>query len=118
MEFDTAAKYRIPVICVVYNNNCWGTFTQAIGSPRSMHLYLTQENIRYDKMAESVGARGEYVRTPEDLRAALKRSYQSAEKETVSTLINCQGLKEFTNGRDYPPGIALNAEPGVGAFAH
>ncbi|HYL72764.1 MAG TPA: thiamine pyrophosphate-binding protein [Bryobacteraceae bacterium] len=118
MELDTAAKYKIPVICVVYNNNCWGTFTQAIGSPRSMHLYLTQENIRYDKMAEGVGARGDYVRTPEELRDALKRSYQAAAKETVSSLINCQGIKEFTSGKDYPPGIALNAEPGVGAFAH
>jgi len=29
-----------------------------------------------------------------------------------------QALKEFTSGRDYPPGIALPTEPGVGAFAH
>ena len=77
-----------------------------------------KEDLRYDKMAEGLGARGEYVRTPEQLRAALKRSYDAASKETVSSLINVQALKEFTNGRDYPPGIALNPEPGAGAFAH
>lgn len=117
-EFDTAAKYKIPIITVVYNNNSWGMWPAAVGSARSMHMYLFQENLRYDKMAEGLGVRGEYVQTPEDLRAALKRSYQIAAKENISTLINVQALKDFTNGAAYAPGIALPVEPGVGAFAH
>ena len=117
-ELDTAAKYKIPIIAVIYNNNSWGMWPSAVGSARSMHMYLFQENLRYDKMAEGLGARGEYVRTVEEMRDALKRSYQAAARDQVSTLINVQALKEFTSGRDYPPGIALNAEPGVGAFAH
>jgi len=83
-----------------------------------MHMYLFQENLRYDKMAEGLGARGEYVQTPEQLREALARSYDEAAKNQISTLINVQALKEFTSGRDYPPGIALPKEPSVGAFAH
>ncbi len=117
-ELDTAAKYKIPLVAVVYNNNSWGMWPAAVGSPRSMHMYLFQENLRYDKMAEGLGARGEYVQTPEDLRAALKRSYQIAAKENISTLINVQALKDFTNGAAYAPGIALPIEPGAGAFAH
>ena len=117
-ELDTAAKYKIPVVAVVYNNNSWGMWPAALGSPRSMHMYLFQENLRYDKMAEGLGARGEYVQTPEELRAALKRSYQVAAKENISTLINVQALKEFTDGSKYAPGIALPVEPGAGAFAH
>jgi thiamine pyrophosphate-dependent acetolactate synthase large subunit-like protein len=117
-ELDTAAKYKIPLVAVVYNNNSWGMWPAAVGSPRSMHMYLFQENLRYDKMAEGLGARGEYVQTPEDLRAALKRSYQIAAKENISTLINVQALKDFTNGAAYAPGIALPVEPGAGSFAH
>jgi acetolactate synthase-1/2/3 large subunit len=117
-EFDTAAKYKIPIIAVIYNNNSWGMWPSAVGSARSMHMYLFQENLRYDKMAEGLGARGEYVTTPEQMRESLKRSYQIAAKENISTLINVQALKEFTSGKDYPPGIALNPEPGVGALAH
>jgi len=117
-ELDTAAKYKIPIVAVVYNNNSWGMFPAASGSPRSLHMYLFQENLRYDKMAEGLGARGEYVQTPEDLRAALKRSYQIAAKENISTLINVQALKEFTDGSKFAPGIALPQEPGVGSFAH
>jgi len=90
----------------------------AVSSARSMHLYLFQQNLRYDQMAEGVGAHGEYVRTPEELREALKRSYQLASKEGVSSLINCQGMKDFTSARKYPPGVAMNAEPSCGSVAH
>jgi acetolactate synthase-1/2/3 large subunit len=117
-ELDTAAKYKIPVVCVVFNNNAWGMWPSAVGTPRSMHMYLFQENLRYDKMAEGLGARGEYVRTQEEFRRALKTSYEVAAKDRVSTLINVQALKEFTSGKDYPPGNIINPEPSVGALAH
>ena len=117
-ELDTAIKYGWPTITIVYNNNAWGVWPNAARSARSMHMYLFQEHLRYDQMAEALGARGEYVRTPGDFRAALARAYKAGRDERASTLINCQGIKEFTNGRDYPPGISLNAEPGTGAVAH
>ena len=117
-ELDTAGKYKIPVIAIIYNNNSWGMWPSAIRSARSMHMYLFQENLRYDKLAEGLGARGEYVRTPEQFRAALDRSYKVAKNESVSTVINVQALKEFTSAREYPPGVSLNPEPGVGAFTH
>lgn len=117
-ELDTAVKYGLPTITIVYNNNAWGVWPNASRSARSMHMYLFQENLRYDQLAEGLGARGEYVRQPKEFRAALARAYKHARDEKVSTLINCQAIKEFTSGRDYPPGIALNAEPGTGAIAH
>ena len=117
-EMDTAAKYGIPIVVVIYNNNSWGMWPSAVRSVRSMHMYLFQENLRYDKLAEGLGARGEYVRTPEQMKDALARSYKMAANEKVSTVINVQALKEFTSARDYPPGVSLNPEPGVGAFVH
>ena len=117
-ELDTAAKYKLPTITVIYNNNAWGVWPNAARSARSMHMYLFQENLRYDLMAQGLGANGEYVRTPEEFRAALARAYKLAINEKVSSLINCQAIKEFTSPRDYPPGISLNAEPGTGAVAH
>jgi thiamine pyrophosphate-dependent acetolactate synthase large subunit-like protein len=118
MELDTASKYKIPVIAVVYNNNAWGVWPTGKTTPRSLHMYLFQENLRYDIMATALGARGEYVQTPEDFRAALKRAYQSAAKDNASSLINCQGLKEFSIARTYPPGVHTYIEPGVAAIAH
>jgi acetolactate synthase-1/2/3 large subunit len=116
-ELDTAAKYKIPVICIVYNNNAWGMWPSA-NTPRSLHMYLFQENLRYDKMAEGLGARGEFVRNPEELRASLSAAYDAASRDRVSTLINVQGMKEFTSRTPYPPGNHTNPEPGAGALGH
>ncbi len=118
LELDTFNKYRIPVVIVVYNNNSWGMWPAAVRSPRSMHMYLFQENLRYDKTAESLGAHGEYATTPEQLRGALERCYKVASEKRIATLINCQGLKEFTSAGEYPPGPPQGASPGVGAYAH
>jgi thiamine pyrophosphate-dependent acetolactate synthase large subunit-like protein len=117
-ELDTAAKYRLPTITIVYNNNAWGVWTNAARSARSLQMYLFQENLRYDQMAQGLGANGEYVRTVEEFRAALARAWKLARDQKVSSLINCQALKEYTSPRDYPPGVSLNPEPGVGAVAH
>jgi len=117
-ELDTAAKYKIPVVAIVYNNNAWGTWPHGAEWPRSLHLHLFQENLRYDEMAVGLGARGEYVRTPDQFREALRRSYQAAAKDGASTLINCQAIKEFSSPKDYPPGAFWNPEPGGGAIAH
>jgi thiamine pyrophosphate-dependent acetolactate synthase large subunit-like protein len=118
VELDTAVKYKVPLITVVYNNDCWGTWTATAGIPRSVHLHLFQENIRYDRMAEALGAHGAYVRTPEELRAALARSFDIASKEGLPSLINVQAKKEFSSARDYPPGGGMGFEPGITGFQH
>jgi thiamine pyrophosphate-dependent acetolactate synthase large subunit-like protein len=117
MELETLAKYRLPVVMVVYNNNAWGVWQSGRRSARSLHMYLFQENLRYDKMAEGLGARGEYVTRAEDFLPTLQRSYEMAARDRVSTLINCQAIKEFWTN-DYPPGMPRKVEPGCMAYYH
>ena len=81
-------------------------------------MYLFQENLRYDKMVGALGARGEYVTTPQQLKQALARSYKIASEDRVSTLINCQAKKEFSSVRAYPPGTPRNVEPGALSYSH
>jgi thiamine pyrophosphate-dependent acetolactate synthase large subunit-like protein len=114
MELETMSKYQMPVVMIVYNNNAWGVQ----GSGRAAHMYLFHENLRYDKMAESLGARGEYVTRPEDFLPALKRSYQIAANEKISTVINCQAKREFWQKSQYPPGFLGKVEPGCMAYDH
>ena len=117
MEIETLSKYRIPAVIVVYNNNAWGVYGSARRATRSMHMYLFQENLRYDKIAEGLGARGEYVTRAEDLLPTLERSYDIAKKEGISTLVNCQAIKEFWSN-EYPPGMPRKVEPGCMAYYH
>ena len=117
MEIETLAKYQLPAVVVVYNNNAWGVWGSGRRSARSQHMYLFQENLRYEKIAEGLGARGEYVNRAEDFKPVLERSYRLAAREGTSTLINCQAIKEFWTN-EYPPGMPQKVEPGCMAYYH
>jgi thiamine pyrophosphate-dependent acetolactate synthase large subunit-like protein len=118
MEVETMSKYRMPIVIVVYNNNAWGTWTQAVDEPYALPMHLFQENVRYDKVAEALGGHGEYVTRPAEFRPALERAYQLAMTESKPVLINCQGKKEFWDRQKYPPGELGKIEPGVMSYYH
>lgn len=118
MELETAAKYRMPIIVIIYNNNAWGTWTGNRRNPVTMSLHLFQENVRYDKVGEALGAHGEYVTKPADFRPALERCYQIAAKESRPSVINCQAKKEFWIKEQFPPGFLGTVEPGCMSYNH
>lgn len=118
MEFDTMAKYRLPAVVIVYNNNAWGTWMGAAREPRALPIHLFQENLRYDKVAEALGCHGEYVTKPSDFRAALERAYDVAARERKPALVNVQGKKEFWDREKFPPGSLGKIEPGVMSYYH
>jgi thiamine pyrophosphate-dependent acetolactate synthase large subunit-like protein len=118
MELETASKYRMPIVVIVYNNNAWGSWKEDCHSRVASSHHLFQENLRYDKIAECLGAHGEYVTRPGDFRAALERCYQIAAKESRPSLINCQAKKEFWSAQ-YPPGFPdEHVEPGCMSYRH
>ena len=118
MELETLSKYRLPVIVIVYNNNSWGTWSGNRESSVTSSLHLFQENLRYDKIAEAVGAHGEYVTRPEDFRPALERCYKIAAAESIPSVINCQAKKEFWLREQNPPGSLGKVEPGCMSYYH
>ena len=118
MEMETLSKYRLPVIVIVYNNNAWGTWSGNRNNATTLCLHLFQENVRYDRVGEALGAHGEYVTKPEEFRPALERSYDIAVKERRPSVINCQAKKEFWIREQYPPGSLGKVEPGCMSYYH
>jgi acetolactate synthase I/II/III large subunit len=90
MEFETAVRHRIPVVVVVANDAAYGVevYYQAkwFGPDRVIGTELT--NTRWDKMAESMGAWGEYVDTADKLQPALQRAIASGKPACINVL--CQ----------------------------
>ncbi len=118
MEIDTMAKYKLPVVAIVYNNNAWGTWTGAQNEPKALPIHLFQENLRYDKLAEALGGHGEYVTKAAEFKPALARAYQVAAREGKPAVINCQGKKEFWDRARFPPGMIGKVEPGLMSYYH
>jgi len=117
LELETAVIYKLPLIVIVYNNNCWGTLFST-NSQAAKQLHLMRENTRYDIMAEQLGVHGEYVNKPEDIAQALRRCYEIAARESRPCLINIQAIREFSSPELYPPGYTTVPEPGIASYQH
>ena len=78
-EFDTALRYRLPLITVVGNDARWNAEYQLqvknYGRDRTFGCDLLPT--RYDLVAAGFGAHGEHVDTPEALMPAVLRAKRS-----------------------------------------
>lgn len=68
MEVDTSVRHDAPVLVVISLNGGW------TGDPGKEKPGRDLGYTRYDKLAESLGAHGELVERPEDIRPALERA--------------------------------------------
>ena len=80
MEIDTAVRHKVPVLCVISNNGGWTADPKQDKPGRNLGYS------RYDKMAQDLGAHGEYVEKPHEIRAALDRAAASGKPAVVNVI--------------------------------
>ena len=84
MDIDTAVRHKIPVVCVISNNGGWtadAPWTRPLPKP-GRHLGYT----RYDRLAMDLGAHGEHVEKPNDIRPALERAFAAGRPAVVNVI--------------------------------
>ena len=84
MEIDTAVRHKIPVVVVISNNGGWtadAPWTRPLPKP-GRQLGHT----RYDRIAQELGAHGEFVEKPHDIRPALERAWASGKPAVVNVV--------------------------------
>jgi acetolactate synthase-1/2/3 large subunit len=84
MEIDTAVRHKIPVVVVISNNGGWtanAPWTRPLPKPGR-----TLGHTRYDRMAQELGAHGEFVEKPHDIRPALERAFASGKPAVVNVI--------------------------------
>ena len=82
MEIDTAIRHDLPVVTVVSNNAGWTARTPDKRKP-GRELGFTA----FDAMAESLGAYGEKVESPDQIRPALERAFDSGKAAVVNVIV-------------------------------
>ena len=87
MELESLVRHKLPVVCIVGNNGIWGLEKHPM---RGLYGYDVaaelRPGIRYDRMMESFGGRGELVEDPDEIAPALKRAFDSGEPTLVNVL--------------------------------
>jgi acetolactate synthase-1/2/3 large subunit len=84
MDIDTAVRHKIPVVCVISNNGGWtadAPWTRPLPKP-GRNLGYT----RYDRLAMDLGAHGEHVEKPNDIRPALERAFAAGKPAVVNVI--------------------------------
>uniref|UniRef100_A0A7S0UUS4 2-hydroxyacyl-CoA lyase n=1 Tax=Polytomella parva TaxID=51329 RepID=A0A7S0UUS4_9CHLO len=102
MELETAARYKLPIVVIVFNNNgvygadrrpsslaaaaAKGAASGGFGSDPVPTAFIP--NLRYDLTMESLGGKGFYVEKADDLEAALGAALNRAITGEGPSLIN------------------------------
>lgn len=87
MDIETAAKYKIPLVTLLWNNSSWGPSFESmpILKGRTKPFDMIQ-NIRYDKVFEPMGVYTEHVEKNEEIIPALERALKSGKTALVNVI--------------------------------
>lgn len=90
MDFDTAVRFKLPMVIVVGNDAAWGQILipqrGLYGDERAVATRLAPT--RYDRVVEALGGKGEHVDDPADLVPALERAFASGTIYCVDVAID------------------------------
>jgi acetolactate synthase-1/2/3 large subunit len=87
LEYDTLVRHGVHVVGVMGNNGIWALEKHPM---EFLYGYSVAADLRpgtrYDQMVEALGAHGELVRTPAELRPALERAFAADGPALVNVL--------------------------------
>jgi acetolactate synthase-1/2/3 large subunit len=90
MDLETAARYRLPIVVVLWNNSSWGPGFELMPMLRGRtDPFDMLPAIRYDEVFAPMGVHGEHVSDPSVLRPALERALGAGRP----AIVNVEGDK-------------------------
>lgn len=86
-DMETAARYGLPVVAVLWNNSSWGpSFEQMPMLKGRTEPFDILPGIRYDRIFSELGCHGEHVEDPDAIVPALERALSSGKPAVVSVI--------------------------------
>jgi acetolactate synthase-1/2/3 large subunit len=97
-ELETAARQKLPLVCVVGVDHQWGlevgVYKRTFSAPSAETGVHWSKNVRFDKIAEGLDCHGEYVEREQDIGPAIKRAYASGRTAVVHVCIDPKANSE------------------------
>jgi acetolactate synthase-1/2/3 large subunit len=91
-ELETAARLKLPLVCVVGTDYQWGlevgVYKRTFGQGSLETGVHWSKEVRFDKIAEGFGCHGEYVDREEDIGPAIARAYASGKVGVIHVPID------------------------------
>ncbi len=86
-DIETAARYKIPAVYLVFNNSGWiSPELQKVLLAAEGYSWSMLKDIRYDQIFELQGCHGEFVTEPEQIKPALERSFNSGKPSVINVI--------------------------------
>jgi acetolactate synthase-1/2/3 large subunit len=87
LEFDTLVRHGVAVVAILGNNGIWGLEKHPMEALYGWSVAAElQPELRYDRVVEVLGAHGELVRGPGELRGAFERALASGRPALINVL--------------------------------
>jgi acetolactate synthase I/II/III large subunit len=84
-DLETARRYGLPIVAVLWNNSSWGpSFEEMPFLKGRTDPFEIQANQRYDRMFELMDCYGEHVERPAEIRPALERALRAGKTALVN----------------------------------
>jgi benzoylformate decarboxylase len=97
----TLAKYRVPLLVIVFNNRAYMAVKNQFRGPEEririaaeMGAELVSPEINFSRLAETFGIFGQRVEQPEAIEAALKRALEQSGPAVLDVVINQNTRKD------------------------
>jgi len=86
-DLETARRYGLPIVAVLWNNSSWGpAFEEMPALKGRTDPFDMLPDLRYDRMAEVMDCHGEFVTHPGQVREALERAFRSGKTALVNVI--------------------------------
>ncbi|MFB4164105.1 thiamine pyrophosphate-dependent enzyme [Alteribacillus sp. JSM 102045] len=97
-ELETAARYKVPIIALVFNNNMYGTIRMHQEKVFPHHVIGTTLNeVNFSKLAKAIGVQGERVTNDVSFKKALENALKLKGPSVIEIMCNPEKISVLSS---------------------
>jgi acetolactate synthase-1/2/3 large subunit len=95
-DIQTAVRFGTPYVAVVAHDSAWGIVTDGQAEGRQAGSWLGE--IRYDRVAEALGAKGVFVEDARQIAPAIREGFKAKVPTFIHVPTTIYGIRSYRKG--------------------